>query len=168
MTMGATRNVAVLVGSLRKDSLNRKTALAMRGLAPAELALSIVEIGSLPLYNPDHEADPPPVVREFKDASEVDAVLFVTPEYNRSVPGVLKTLSMSDRARTARAHGRESRGPRQRFSRPHQRLRRQSPSTPVARIPERRRCSSPKPTSATPPVCSVPMACSPTIRRASS
>jgi chromate reductase len=89
--MAATRNVAVLVGSLRKDSLNRKMALAMGGLAPPELSLSIVEIGSLPLYNPDHEADPPPVVREFKDAiAKADAVLFVTPEYNRSVPGVLK------------------------------------------------------------------------------
>src|SRR6185369_6153428 len=89
--MGATRNVAVLVGSLRKDSLNRKMALAMRGLAPAELSLSIVEIGGLPFYNADHEADPPQVVREFKEAvAKSDAVLFVTPEYNRSVPGVLK------------------------------------------------------------------------------
>jgi chromate reductase len=91
MTMGATRNVAVLVGSLRKDSLNRKMAQAMIGLAPAELSLAIVEIASLPLYNADHEADPPPVVREFKEAiAKSDAVLFVTPEYNRSVPGVLK------------------------------------------------------------------------------
>jgi len=91
MTMAATRNVAVLVGSLRKDSLNRKMALAMGGLAPPELSLSIVEIGNLPPYNADHETDPPPVVREFKEAiARSDAVLFVTPEYNRSVPGVLK------------------------------------------------------------------------------
>jgi len=89
--MAATRNVAVLVGSLRKDSLNRKMALAMGGLAPPELSLSIVEIGNLPPYNADHETDPPPVVREFKEAiARSDAVLFVTPEYNRSVPGVLK------------------------------------------------------------------------------
>ena len=76
--MGAPRNVAVLVGSLRKDSLNRKMANALIRLAPAELSLKIVEIGNLPLYNADHEADPPPVVREFKEAiAKSDAVLFV-------------------------------------------------------------------------------------------
>jgi chromate reductase len=89
--MAATRNVAVLVGSLRKESFNRKMANALIGLAPAELSLKVVEIGGLPLFNADHEADPPPVVRDFKDTIEKsDAVLFVTPEYNRSMPGVLK------------------------------------------------------------------------------
>jgi len=89
-TMG-TRNVAVLVGSLRKESLNRKMANALIRLAPAELSLRIVEIGPLPLYNADHEPDPPPAVTEFKEAiAKSDAVLFVTPEYNRSMPGVLK------------------------------------------------------------------------------
>jgi len=89
--MAAPRNVAVLVGSLRKDSLNRKMANALIRLAPPELSLKIVEIGSLPYYNADHEADPPAVVREFKESiAQSDAVLFVTPEYNRSVPGVLK------------------------------------------------------------------------------
>jgi chromate reductase len=90
-TMTATRNVAVLIGSLRKDSFNRKMANALVGLAPAELKLQIVEIGALPFYNQDYEANPPAVVTGFKDRiSASDAVLFVTPEYNRSVPGVLK------------------------------------------------------------------------------
>ena len=89
--MAATRNVAVLIGSLRRDSLNRKMANALIGLAPPELKLSIVEIGALPLYNQDYEANPPAAVTEFKQAvSSADAVLFITPEYNRSVPGVLK------------------------------------------------------------------------------
>ena len=89
--MGAPRNVAVLVGSLRKDSLNRKMAQALIRMAPPELSLGIVEIGGLPHYNADYEADPPAVVREFKETiAKSDAVLFVTPEYNRSVPGVLK------------------------------------------------------------------------------
>ncbi|MGD9945682.1 MAG: NADPH-dependent FMN reductase [Burkholderiaceae bacterium] len=89
--MSTPRNVAVVVGSLRKDSLNRKLASALIGLAPPTLKLAIVEIGELPLFNQDHEADPPPAVREFKQKiASADAVLFVTPEYNRSVPGVLK------------------------------------------------------------------------------
>ncbi len=87
----ATRNVAVFVGSLRKDSLNRKTANALIELAPAELKLGIVEIGALPLYNADLEAGVPAAWTEFRDrVRDADAVLFVTPEYNRSVPGVLK------------------------------------------------------------------------------
>ena len=89
--MAATRNVAVIVGSLRKESFNRKMANALIGLAPPALSLKIVEIRDLPLFNADDEASPPPVVRDFKEAiSGSDAVLFVTPEYNRSVPGVLK------------------------------------------------------------------------------
>ena len=89
--MAGTRNVAVLVGSLRKESFNRKMANALIGLAPPELKLALVEIRDLPLFNADHEADPPPAVRDFKAAlAKVDAVLFVTPEYNRSVPGALK------------------------------------------------------------------------------
>jgi chromate reductase len=89
--MPATRNVAVIVGSLRKESFNRKLAKALVAMAPAPLALEILEIGHLPFYNADYETDPPAVVREFKQRLEsFDAVLFVTPEYNRSVPGVLK------------------------------------------------------------------------------
>lgn len=89
--MAMERTVAVLVGSLRKDSFNRKTALALTKLAPANLKLGIVEIRGLTLYDQDHDAGPPVCWVEFRDAIRpADAVLFVTPEYNRSVPGVLK------------------------------------------------------------------------------
>jgi chromate reductase len=91
--MPETRNVAVLIGSLRKDSFNRKAAHAVAALAPASLKLEIVEIGDLPLYNQDLEdANPKPAAwLGFRDKIRaVHAVLFVTPEYNRSVPGVLK------------------------------------------------------------------------------
>ena len=85
------RNVAVLVGSLRKGSLNRKMANALRAMAPEELKLDIVEIGNLPLYNADLEETPPAEWVEFRDRIKTaDAVLFVTPEYNRSVPAGLK------------------------------------------------------------------------------
>jgi chromate reductase len=85
------RKVAVLVGSLRKASYNRKMALALEKLAPATLKLGIVEIRDLPLYNEDLEADPPRPWLDFRQqVRERDAVLFVTPEYNRSVPGGLK------------------------------------------------------------------------------
>ncbi len=89
--MNASKNVAVFIGSLRKDSLNRKLANALIAMAPDELKLHIVEIGGLPLFNQDSEASPPPSVTDFKkQVQDADAVLFVTPEYNRSVPGVLK------------------------------------------------------------------------------
>jgi chromate reductase len=89
--MAATRNVAVLLGSLRKDSINRKVANALKELAPASLKLEIVEIGQLQLYNQDLDADPTAEWTAFRDRIRaVDALLFVTPEYNRSVPGVLK------------------------------------------------------------------------------
>lgn len=87
----ASKKVAVLVGSLRKGSLNRKMALALATLAPASLQLEIVEIGGLALFNQDDEADPPAPNAAFKQKiAAADAVLFLTPEYNRSVPGALK------------------------------------------------------------------------------
>ncbi len=87
----STRNVAVLVGSLRKDSFNRKMAHALAELAPPDLKLATVEIGDLSLYNQDVDANPPPPWREFRDRiRSADAVLFVTPEYNRSIPAPLK------------------------------------------------------------------------------
>jgi chromate reductase len=89
--MPTPRRVAVLVGSLRKDSLNRKMAKALAATAPSSLSLEIVEIGQLPLYNQDDDANPPAASVAFKEKiAAADAVLFVTPEYNRSVPGVLK------------------------------------------------------------------------------
>ena len=89
--MPQTRTVAVLVGSLRKGSYNRKMALALAAIAPESLKLEIVEIGQLPQYNQDDDANPPAASAAFKQRiADADAVLFVTPEYNRSVPGVLK------------------------------------------------------------------------------
>lgn len=90
--MSKVHRVAVLVGSLRKASINRKLALALAELAPPSLQLEIVEIGDLPLYNEDIDVSPAPAAytafREQVKAAE--ALLFITPEYNRSVPGALK------------------------------------------------------------------------------
>jgi|SRR5689334_11605200 len=89
----AARNVAVFVGSLRRDSFNRKMANALVTLAPSSLKLEIVEIGGLSLYNQDDDVPGkvPAAWHAFRDrVKTADAVLFVTPEYNRSVPGVLK------------------------------------------------------------------------------
>ncbi len=89
--MSTPHDVAVLVGSLRKESFTRKTAKALIALAPASLKLEIVEIGQLPLYNQDDDANPPAASAAFKArVRKAEAVLFVTPEYNRSVPGLLK------------------------------------------------------------------------------
>ncbi len=86
-----TRDAAVIVGSLRKASLNRKTANALIAMAPPGLALEIVEIGDLALYDEDLEANAPAPWTTFRARiGKADAVLFVTPEYNRGVPGVLK------------------------------------------------------------------------------
>ena len=89
--MATRTNVAVLLGSLRRDSFTRKLALAMIAIGQDPLEFAVAEIGGLPLYNQDDEADPPASVVEFrKQVAAAGAVLFVTPEYNRSVPGVLK------------------------------------------------------------------------------
>ena len=89
--MDKIRDVAVIIGSLRKESINRKTARALAEVAPAGLKLDIVEIGQLPLYNPDLDENPPVEWTAFRQRiGAADAVLFVTPEYNRSVPAVLK------------------------------------------------------------------------------
>lgn len=89
--MSNVYTIAVLVGSLRKASINRKVALALAELAPANLRLKIVEIGDLPLYNEDIDVDPPTAYKAFREqVSAADAVLFVTPEYNRSVPAPMK------------------------------------------------------------------------------
>ena len=89
--MDTTRDVAVLVGSLRKDAFSRKAANVLIDLAPKSLNLEIVEIGQLPLYNQDDEESPPAAWTAFRDrVRTADAVLFVTPEYNRSVPAALK------------------------------------------------------------------------------
>jgi chromate reductase len=86
-----TYQVGYLVGSLAKASINRKLAGALVRLAPPELELREIPFGDLPLYSYDYDADFPEVAKTFKQAiANVDAVLFVTPEYNRSIPGGLK------------------------------------------------------------------------------
>jgi chromate reductase len=89
--MANQRDVAVLVGSLRRGSFSRLMALALAELAPATLKLEIVELGDLPLYNPDLEEQLPPAWLTFRErVRRASALLFVTPEYNRSLPGCLK------------------------------------------------------------------------------
>jgi chromate reductase len=89
--MSANYNIAVFVGSLRKESLNRKMARALVEAAPSGMTLEIIEIGDLALYTEDAEKEAPESWRKFRErVRPADAVLFVTPEYNRSVPGCLK------------------------------------------------------------------------------
>lgn len=85
-------NVGVIVGSLRKEAFTRRMADALPGLAPSSLQFIDIEIGDLPLYNEDLEtASAPEQWTRFRKAvKSVDAILFVTPEYNRSIPGALK------------------------------------------------------------------------------
>ena len=86
-----TFTVGYLIGSLAKGSINRRLALAMVKLAPKELQLKEIPIADLPMYNYDLDSSFPPAAAAFKEAVQrVDAVLFVTPEYNRSIPGALK------------------------------------------------------------------------------
>ena len=87
----ASFKVGTIVGSLATGSINRKLAKALVRLAPPNLEISEIPIRDLPLYSYDYDADFPPVAQAFKQAiAAVDAVLFVTPEYNRSIPGGLK------------------------------------------------------------------------------
>ncbi|MDQ3074243.1 MAG: NAD(P)H-dependent oxidoreductase [Pseudomonadota bacterium] len=84
-------NIAIVVGSLRQESINRKIADAMCAIAADRLDCTIVEIGNLALFNQDLEADPPAAWVAFKQAiAAADGILFVTPEYNRTIPGALK------------------------------------------------------------------------------
>lgn len=83
--------IAVVIGSLRKDSFNRKLASAIVKLAPPEFSFKQLEIGDLPLYNQDDDDQPAAAVKRLKtEISTAHGLLFVTPEYNRSIPGVLK------------------------------------------------------------------------------
>ena len=88
--MGSHR-IAVFVGSLRKEAYSRKTAKALMAVAPASLTMEILEIGHLPFYNEDRESAPPPEWVEFRARLKpFDGVLFITPEFNRSIPAALK------------------------------------------------------------------------------
>jgi chromate reductase len=83
--------IGIVIGSLRHDSYNRQLANAIMKLAPAEFSFQELRIDDIPLYNQDHDADQPEPVKRLKgEIAAVDGVVFVTPEYNRSVPGVLK------------------------------------------------------------------------------
>ena len=83
--------IAVIVGSLRRESFNRRLATAVTRLAPAEFTFTFPEIGDLPLYNQDDDASPAESVKRLKrEISGAQGLVFVTAEYNRSIPGVLK------------------------------------------------------------------------------
>ena len=87
----STYSVGYLVGSLSSTSINRRLAQAMIKLAPPELKFTEIPFRDLPIYSPDYDADYPPPARALKQAiKSVDAIWFVTPEYNRSIPGGLK------------------------------------------------------------------------------
>ena len=89
--MSKSRHIGVIVGSLREGSFSRKLAKALMARTPDGFTSEIIEIGDLPLYNEDLETDVPATWARFrKQMTDYDAILFVTPEYNRSVPGCLK------------------------------------------------------------------------------
>jgi len=89
--MSDSIDVVGIVGSLRRQSFSRRLALALGSVAPEALKLDLVPIGGLALYNQDDDTDPPAPWRQFRErVRRADAVLFVTPEYNRSIPGALK------------------------------------------------------------------------------
>lgn len=86
-----TYQIAVVVGSIRKESFNRKLANAIIKMAPGDFSLKLLSIGDLPLYNQDEDANQAPSVKRLKEELNAShGVIFVTPEYNRSIPGVLK------------------------------------------------------------------------------
>jgi chromate reductase len=83
--------IAVVVGSIRRDSFNRQLARALQQMAPIDLKLDLMRIDDLPLYSQDDDANQAPPVKRLKDEiAQSQGVVFVTPEYNRSIPGVLK------------------------------------------------------------------------------
>jgi chromate reductase len=83
--------IVVVVGSLRRDSINRRLANAVQPLAPPEFSFQQIRIDDLPLYNQDDDARPADAVKRLKgEVTAAQGLLFVTPEYNRSIPGVLK------------------------------------------------------------------------------
>ncbi len=89
--MTTQSKIGVLLGSLRKESISRKLAQALQDIAPATLQLEPISIGDMPFYNQDDEEKTPPSWRIFRERIlACDAVLFITPEYNRSIPAVLK------------------------------------------------------------------------------
>jgi NAD(P)H-dependent FMN reductase len=137
--MGTQIDVCLLVGSLRKGSLSRMLADALILLAPASMELAIVEIGHLPFYNQDIEDHPPVEWTTFRErVKATNAVLFVTPEYNRSVPAVLKNaLDVGSRPYRKQRLGPQARRSRERFAGRNWWLRCESPFAAVACFSER-------------------------------
>ena len=89
--MAKPKNIILLVGSLSKESFSRKLANSLIKLSPVSMQLDILEISSLPLYNQDFDLNSPNSMNEFRNClKKSDGFIFVTPEYNRSIPGVLK------------------------------------------------------------------------------
>ncbi len=87
----STYTIGVVVGSLRRNSINRKLATALAKIGPSDFEFNFLMIGDLPLYNQDDDANQAPQVKRLKgEISASSGILFVTPEYNRSIPGVLK------------------------------------------------------------------------------
>jgi len=87
------KNIAVIIGSLRKDSINKKLALSLDKLNHPALKFNYLKVDDIPLYNQDMDNQlPESVVRFKKEIKDADAVIFVSPEYNRSLPGVVKNL----------------------------------------------------------------------------
>ena len=88
-----TRRIVILVGSIRKDSINLRLARALVKLAPPDLEFDFARLDDLPLFNQDHDRDPPPEVRRVQaQIRSADGLLFVSPEHNRSLPTVLKNV----------------------------------------------------------------------------
>lgn len=102
------RKIAVIVGSIRRESINKKLARALARLADGKLLFDTVKIDDLPLFNQDEELNPTPAVLRLKQQIRgCDGVLFVTPEHNRSIPAALKTPSIGRRALPRTALSRE-------------------------------------------------------------
>ena len=98
-----THKIGYFVGSLATGSINRTLSKALIKLAPDELHFTEIPIKELPLYNYDYDPDYPPEGRAWKEAIEAsDGILFISPEYNRSIPGPLKTPSTGDHGRGGR------------------------------------------------------------------
>jgi chromate reductase len=107
-----TYTVGYFVGSLSRRSINRTLSKALIRLAPRELEFNEIPIADLPLYNHDLDEDYPPEARALKDAvAGSDAIMFVTPEYNRSIPGALKNAIDWASRRGARTRSTASRAP---------------------------------------------------------
>ena len=137
--MPSVYDVAVFVGSLRKESINRKVAITLLEIAPPSLKLNIVEIGDLPLYNQDEDANPPAAwIKLRQRVQAADAVLFVTPEHNRSVPAALKnTLDVASRPYGQKCLERKTRRGDQRLARTDRWIWREPSLAAVAGIFER-------------------------------